>query len=61
MPNCNYYRESDTEMYTPECEGVRESVHEDDIEGGYCQFCGSRIVFKEYTPVPARLDWGYLG
>lgn len=61
MRSCKYYRESVIEMYVPECEGVRESVHEADIEGDYCQFCGARIIFKENTPAPARLDWAYVG
>lgn len=54
---CNYYRESEIFKYTPDCcvefdssFGKKlpiNSVHETDIEGKFCQFCGREIELKE--------------
>lgn len=60
MAKCNYYRESPIEQYTPECTGEGEAVHPDDINGDYCQFCGKKIKFKEYTEVPKHLTADYI-
>jgi hypothetical protein len=58
MIKCKYYRASEIEMYTPECSDFFEDgfafyhVHPSDIEGKYCQFCGGKIKFKEFTEHP---------
>lgn len=52
---CKYYREDEIEQYTPECAGDSTGVHPSDIEGDYCQFCGRKIKFKEFTTVPEHL------
>ena len=53
---CKYYRESPNEQYTPTCTGTSWSVHPEDIEGDFCQFCGGKIKLKEYTPIPYHLQ-----
>lgn len=57
---CKYYRESIIETYVPECTGVANDVHPQDIDGENCQHCGKKIKFKEYTSVPPHLTWEYL-
>jgi len=50
---CKYYREDERTQYVTTC--GREAVHEADIEGEYCQFCGNKIKFKEFTKIPEYL------
>lgn len=58
---CKYYRESEIEMYTPECTGQYDAVHPHDVEkGDYCQSCGKKIKLKEFTSVPVHLAFEWL-
>ncbi len=54
---CKYYRESPILQYTTSCEGEDSSVHEDDIEGDFCQFCGRKIKYMEYTEYPYKEEY----
>lgn len=56
---CKYYCESELETYTPECTGVYNYVHPDDVDE-HCRFCGKKIKLKEYTPVLEHLTWECL-
>ena len=56
MKKCKYYRESPIEQYTPECTGKDDAVHPQDIEGDYCQHCGRKIKFKEFTALPFKVQ-----
>ena len=42
-PFCTYSRDSDIYTYTPSCTGDDNDVHEQDIAGDFCQFCGKKI------------------
>ena len=52
---CKYYREDEITQYTPECTGNTTGVHPQDIKGDYCQYCGKKIKFKEWTTVPKHI------
>lgn len=60
MSHCTYYRESEMSTYIPECcveDGFAfNDVHPMDIEGKYCQHCGGKIKYKEYTRHPLLED-----
>lgn len=56
MSKCKYYREYEGDSYTPSCTGDTNSMHPEDILGEYCQFCGDKIKFKEFTKVPWELE-----
>lgn len=49
---CNYYRTSPITQYQTECCGKLSAVHPSDILGEYCQYCGRKIKFNEYTKFP---------
>ncbi len=53
---CKYYRESPIEQWTPSCTGPNDAVHSYDVEkGDYCQMCGGKVKFKDYTRMPLEV------
>jgi hypothetical protein len=61
VSKCKYYRESVFLQFTPECASFESgyadlAVHDENIEGDFCQFCGKKIKFKENKPHPMQYD-----
>ena len=51
---CSYYRSSEIMQYEAECMEDDNCIHEEDMEGAFCQFCGGKIQIHEFTIPP----WG---
>lgn len=47
--SCKYYAEDNITLFEPKCREIWASIHPDDVEGEFCQFCGKKIKWLEHT------------